>query len=174
MSFHMWLHLIFSVDIWPTLLATVYTKFFWASPDILTSSPDIWLNLTVALRRTFSVFAGLVRHVRRTSCRLLARIVMCSSAGWRLPVGLVHLWTDQRFPNPVSCRCPEPRVVCWRPHLGGTQQYVSKIWEICNKMSGHTCLYLDRSPSNRSAKLACQICPALHTAHVNRERQFII
>ncbi len=45
-------------------------SFFLASPDILTSSPDIWLNLTVALRRTFSIFAGLVRHVRRTSCRL--------------------------------------------------------------------------------------------------------
>ncbi len=21
-------------------------------------------------------------------------------------VGLVHLWTDQRIPGPVSCRCP--------------------------------------------------------------------
>ena len=21
---------------------------------------------------------------------------------------LVHLWTDQRIPGPVSCRCPEP------------------------------------------------------------------
>ena len=25
-------------------------------------------------------------------------------------VGLVHLWTDQRIPGPVSCCCPEPRV----------------------------------------------------------------
>ncbi len=24
-------------------------------------------------------------------------------------LGLVHLWTDQRIPGPVSCRCPEPR-----------------------------------------------------------------
>ncbi len=23
---------------------------------------------------------------------------------------IVHLWTDQRIPDPVSCRCPEPRV----------------------------------------------------------------
>ncbi len=23
-----------------------------------------------------------------------------------LLVGLVHLWTDQRIPGPVSCRCP--------------------------------------------------------------------
>ncbi len=49
----------------------MYTKFFWASPDIWTSSPDIWLNLTGALRRTFFIFAGLVQHVRRTSCRLV-------------------------------------------------------------------------------------------------------
>ena len=25
-------------------------------------------------------------------------------------IGLVHLWTDQRIPEPMSCRCPEPRV----------------------------------------------------------------
>ncbi len=24
----------------------------------------------------------------------------------------------------LSCRCPEPRVVCWRPHLAGTRQYL--------------------------------------------------
>ncbi len=29
-------------------------------------------------------------------------------------------------------------------------------------MSGHTCPYLERSPSTRSAKLACQIYPASH------------
>ncbi len=38
-----------------------------------------------------------------------------------------------RIPNPVSCRCPEPRVVCWRPHLAGTRQCVtSNIIEIGN------------------------------------------
>ena len=47
-------------------VSTVYTKFFLTSPDMLTSSPDIWLNSRVALRRTF-FFA---RHVQRTSCRL--------------------------------------------------------------------------------------------------------
>ncbi len=31
---------------------------------------------------------------------------------------------DQRIPGPVSCRCPEPKVICWRPHLAGTQQYI--------------------------------------------------
>ncbi len=25
-------------------------------------------------------------------------------------IGLVDLWTDQRIPDPVSCRCPEPTV----------------------------------------------------------------
>ncbi len=34
---------------------------------------------------------------------------------------LVHLWTDQRIPGPVSCRWA--RVVCWRPHPAGTWQY---------------------------------------------------
>ncbi len=32
---------------------------------------------------------------------------------------------DQRIPDPSSCHCPEPRVVCWRPHLAGTRQYIS-------------------------------------------------
>ncbi len=26
--------------------------------------------------------------------------------GYLAYVGLVHLWTDQRIPGPVSCRCP--------------------------------------------------------------------
>ncbi len=29
---------------------------------------------------------------------------------------LVHLLTDQRIPSPVSCRCLEPWMVCWRTH----------------------------------------------------------
>ncbi len=36
----------------------VYAKSFLASPDISTFSPDIWLNLTAALRRTVWKFAG--------------------------------------------------------------------------------------------------------------------
>ncbi len=61
---------------------TVYTKFFWASPDILASLPDIWLNLPVALRQTFFIFAGLVRHVRRTSCRLHTVLNVHSAEVW--------------------------------------------------------------------------------------------
>ena len=31
--------------------------------------------------------------------------------------------TGQKSVRSVSCRCPEPRVICWRPHLAGTRQY---------------------------------------------------
>ncbi len=51
----------------------VYAKSFLASPDIWTFSPDIWLNLTAALCRTFWKFAGHVRRVRRTSRTLLKK-----------------------------------------------------------------------------------------------------
>ncbi len=40
----------------------------------LSFSPDIWLNLTAALRRTFWKFAGHVRRVRRTSRTLITSI----------------------------------------------------------------------------------------------------
>ena len=39
-------------------------------------------------------------------------------------VNVVHLWTDQRIPDPVFCRCPEPRVFRWRPQLAGMWRYV--------------------------------------------------
>ena len=29
---------------------------------------------------------------------------------FKIFIGLVDLWTDQRIPDPVSCQCPEPRV----------------------------------------------------------------
>ncbi len=44
-----------------------YAKLFWASPDSWSFSPDIWLNSTSALRRTFPNFAGHVRRVRQIS-----------------------------------------------------------------------------------------------------------
>ena len=47
-------------------LLTEYAKLFWASPDISSFSPDIWLNLTTVLRRTFPKFAGHVRRILRT------------------------------------------------------------------------------------------------------------
>lgn len=45
-------------------------KFFLASQDILASPPDIWSSLTGVLCWTFSTFAGIVRHIRWTLCRL--------------------------------------------------------------------------------------------------------
>ncbi len=53
-----------------------YAKLFWASPDILSFSSHIWLDLTMDLCWTFSKFAGHVRWVRRISRTLLLR-VMC-------------------------------------------------------------------------------------------------
>ena len=52
----------------------VYAKSFLASPDIWSFLPDIWLNLTAALRRIFWKFAGHVRRVRRTSHRLISEL----------------------------------------------------------------------------------------------------
>ena len=54
-----------SSDIWsPWHLAYFQgtPKTFWASSDIWSFSSDIWLNLTAALRQTFSKF---IRHVWR-------------------------------------------------------------------------------------------------------------
>ncbi len=45
------------------------------------------------------------------------------------PVGLVHLWTDQRIPGPVSTLVAV-RTVCWRPRLAGTQQYIMPTFRI--------------------------------------------
>ncbi len=62
------------------------------------------------------------------------------SAGWRLPLGLVHLWTDQRTPDPVSCRCPEPRVglletpPCWHATHDLLQWSWSELKKKCSEL----------------------------------------
>ena len=39
---------------------------------------------------------------------------------------LVHLWTDQRIPGPVS-QVVAARAVCWRPRLAGMRQYIKRL-----------------------------------------------
>ncbi len=49
------------------------------------------------------------------------------------------------IPGPVSCRCPEPKVVCWRPHLTGKGQYIQKG----GKIQAPACSVSGKGPSLR-------------------------
>ncbi len=83
-----------------------YAKLFWASPDISYFSPDIGLNLTTALRRTFPKFTGYAQRVQRISHTLVCRIL------WS--VGLsAHEFVSALLFEPPRSRSHFPTGVEW-------------------------------------------------------------